>query len=213
MPVIAVIDYDAGNLHSACKGIEAAGGNAHVTDSATELDRADAILLPGVGAWDPTVQAIRSRGLEKPIRAAIASGKPFLGICMGLQVLFDSSEEGDDPGLGVVPGSVKKFRLEPGITVPHMGWNQLELRQPDLNLWSGLTPDAWMYFVHSYYVDPTDSSVRSAVITHGTQTVTASIAIDNLMAVQFHPEKSSEAGMTLLGNFVLGKSVKGAESR
>jgi imidazole glycerol-phosphate synthase subunit HisH len=202
MPVIAVIDYDAGNLHSACKGIEAAGGTAQVTDSATELDRADAILLPGVGAWDPTVQGIRSRGLEKPIQAAIASGKPFLGICMGLQVLFETSEEGIEPGLGLVPGKVRKFVMEPGITVPHMGWNQLDFRQPTLNLWSGLPDNAWMYFVHSFYVDPTDSAVQSAVITHGTQTVTAAIARDNLMAVQFHPEKSSDAGMKLLGNFV-----------
>ena len=202
MPVIAVIDYDAGNLHSACKGIEAAGGTAQVTDSATELDRADAIVLPGVGAWDPTVQAIRSRNLEKPIRDAIASGKPFLGICMGLQVLFETSEEGSDPGLGLVPGHVQKFVSEPGIAVPHMGWNLLSLRQPDLKLWSGLPENAWMYFVHSFYVNPTEQSVQSAVITHGTQTVTASIAIDNLMAVQFHPEKSSDAGMKLLGNFV-----------
>ncbi len=202
MPVIAVIDYDAGNLHSACKGIEAAGGQAQVTDSATELDRADAIVLPGVGAWDPTVQGLRSRGLEKPIRAAIASGKPFLGICMGLQILFETSEEGRDPGLGLVPGCVRKFVIEPGITVPHMGWNQLELQQPGLHLWSGLPDNSWMYFVHSFYVDPTEPSVQSATITHGTQTVTAAIAKDNLMAVQFHPEKSSDAGMQLLGNFV-----------
>lgn len=202
MPVIAVIDYDAGNLHSACKGIEAAGGTAQVTDSAIELDRADGIVLPGVGAWDPTVQGIRSRGLEKPIRDAIASGKPFLGICMGLQVLFETSEEGRDPGLGLVPGRVRKFELEAGITVPHMGWNQLELRQPGLKLWAGLPQNPWMYFVHSFYVDPIESAVQSAVITHGTQTVTASIARDNLMAVQFHPEKSSDAGMQMLGNFV-----------
>jgi imidazole glycerol-phosphate synthase subunit HisH len=202
MPVIAVIDYDAGNLHSACKGIEAAGGQAQVTDSATELDRADAILLPGVGAWDPTVQGLRARGLEKPIRDAIASGKPFLGICMGLQILFETSEEGCDPGLGLVPGCVRKFVLEPGITVPHMGWNRLELQQQALNLWSGLPDKAWMYFVHSFYVDPTEPSVKSATITHGTQTVTAAIARDNLLAVQFHPEKSSDAGMQLLGNFV-----------
>jgi imidazole glycerol-phosphate synthase subunit HisH len=97
---------------------------------------------------------------------------------------------------------VRKFELEPGMTVPHMGWNQLELRQPGLKLWAGLPQDPWMYFVHSFYVDPIESAVQSAVITHGTQTVTASIARDNLMAVQFHPEKSSDAGMQMLGNFV-----------
>ncbi len=202
MPVIAVIDYDAGNLHSACKGIEAAGGTAQVTDSSRELDRADAIVLPGVGAWDPTIQGIRSRGLEQPIRAAIESGKPFLGICMGLQVLFESSDEGTDPGLGLVPGRVRKFVKEPDITIPHMGWNQLQFKQPQCPLWQGLPDNPWMYFVHSFYVDPVDSAVQASVITHGSQTVTASIAQGNLMAVQFHPEKSSDSGMAMLGNFV-----------
>jgi imidazole glycerol-phosphate synthase subunit HisH len=202
MPVIAVIDYDAGNLHSACKGIEAAGGTAQITDSVQALERADGILLPGVGAWDPTVQAIRSRRLEGPIRAAIASGKPFLGICMGLQVLFEASDEGQDPGLGIIPGQVKKFVKEPNITIPHMGWNQLQVRQPHCPLWSGLPENPWLYFVHSFYVAPTDPAVQSAVITHGSQTVTAAIAQDNLMAVQFHPEKSSDVGMAMLANFV-----------
>lgn len=202
MAVIAVIDYDAGNLHSACKGLEAAGATPHVTDSANELDRADAILLPGVGSWDPTVQGIRSRGLEAPIKRAIASGKPFLGICMGLQVLFESSDEGTDPGLGIVPGRVRRFQPEPGITIPHMGWNQLTLTQPNCPLWNEIPEQSWMYFVHSYYVDPTDPKVIAATITHGSQTVTAAIATNNLMAVQFHPEKSSDLGMHLLANFV-----------
>lgn len=202
MATIAVIDYDAGNLHSACKGLEAAGASPQVTDVVADLEKADAIVLPGVGSWDPTVQGIRSRGLEAPIKQAIAAGKPFLGICMGLQVLFDSSEEGQEPGLGIVPGTVRRFRPEPGITIPHMGWNRLTLNQPDCPLWQGIPEQSWMYFVHSYYVDPVDPQVRSATITHGTQTVTAAIATGNLMAVQFHPEKSSDAGMHLLANFV-----------
>lgn len=202
MAVIAVIDYDAGNLHSACKGVEAAGGEAIVTDSAQVLAQADGILLPGVGAWDPTLQSIRSHHLEQPIRAAIASGKPFLGICMGLQVLFEGSEEGRDPGLGIVPGYVRKFQPEADIRIPHMGWNQLHLTQPQSPLWAATPEASWMYFVHSYYVDPTDRALLAATITHGTQTVAAAIAQDNLMAVQFHPEKSSDAGMALLANFV-----------
>jgi imidazole glycerol-phosphate synthase subunit HisH len=201
MAVIAVIDYDAGNLHSACKGIEAAGAQAIVTDSATVLAQADGILLPGVGAWDPTMQSIRSHQLEQPIRDAIASGKPFLGICMGLQVLFEGSDEGNDPGLGIVPGHVRKFQSEPTVRIPHMGWNQLHLTQAS-SLWNATPEESWMYFVHSYYVAPTDTSIVAATITHGSQTVTAAIARQNLMAVQFHPEKSSDSGMALLANFV-----------
>ncbi|MGA7936648.1 MAG: imidazole glycerol phosphate synthase subunit HisH [Kovacikia sp.] len=202
MPIIAVVDYDMGNLHSACKGLENAGATPRVTDSATELERADAIVLPGVGSFDPAVQHLRSRHLEEPIKKAIANGKPFLGICLGLQILFESSEEGKEPGLGIVPGKVRRFRHEPGITIPHMGWNQLDLTQPNYPLWQQLPDHPWVYFVHSYFVDPVDPNVRAATITHGSQTVTAAIAQDNLMAVQFHPEKSSAAGLQILANFV-----------
>ncbi|HIK15708.1 MAG TPA: imidazole glycerol phosphate synthase subunit HisH [Leptolyngbyaceae cyanobacterium M33_DOE_097] len=202
MPAIAVVDYDMGNLHSACKGLENAGATTIVTDSAAELEKADGIVLPGVGAFDPAVQHLRSRDLEAPIKAAIASGKPFLGICLGMQILFDASEEGREPGLGIVPGKVRRFHSEPGITIPHMGWNQLQLTQPECPLWQDMPSDPWMYFVHSYYVDPTDPAVTAATITHGSQTVTAAIARGNLMAAQFHPEKSSQAGLKLLANFV-----------
>ncbi len=202
MAVIAVVDYDMGNLHSVCKGLEKAGATPKVTDSAKELEKADAIVLPGVGAFDPAVQHLRSRNLEAPIKAAIASGKPFLGICLGLQILFDSSEEGCEPGLGIIKGKVRRFRPEPGITIPHMGWNQIELTQPKCLLWEYLAPQPWVYFVHSYYVDPAEPEVRAANVTHGSQTVTAAIAHENLMAVQFHPEKSSNIGLQILSNFV-----------
>ncbi|MGJ5674094.1 MAG: imidazole glycerol phosphate synthase subunit HisH [Nostochopsis sp.] len=202
MAVIAVVDYDMGNLHSVCKGLEKAGATPRVTDSAKELERADAIVLPGVGAFDPAVQHLRSRNLEAPIKAAIASGKPFLGVCLGLQILFESSEEGCEPGLGIIKGKVRRFRPEPGITIPHMGWNQLELTQPKCLLWEYLAPQPWVYFVHSYYVDPAESQVRAANVTHGSQTITAAIAYENLMAVQFHPEKSSNIGLQILSNFV-----------
>lgn len=202
MPIIAVVDYDMGNLHSACKGLENAGAITKVTDSAKEIEQADAVVLPGVGAFDPAVQHLRSRDLVQPIKDAIASGKPFLGICLGLQILFDASEEGKEAGLGIVPGMVRRFQPEPNITIPHMGWNQLDLTQPDCTLWKDLPENPWLYFVHSYYVDPIDSDIRAATITHGSQTVTAAIARENLMAVQFHPEKSSTAGLQLLSNFV-----------
>ncbi|HIK29217.1 MAG: imidazole glycerol phosphate synthase subunit HisH [Oscillatoriaceae bacterium SKW80] len=202
MPVIAVVDYDMGNLHSVCKGLEKAGAKPKITDSPEEIERADAVVLPGVGAFDPAIQHLRARDLINPIKDALASGKPFLGICLGLQILFDSSEEGVEPGLGIIPGAVRRFKSEPGLTIPHMGWNQLELTQPNAPIWSHLSSKPWVYFVHSYYVDPVEPAVRAAVVTHGSQTVTAAIARDNLIAVQFHPEKSSATGLQMLANFV-----------
>lgn len=202
MAVIAVVDYDMGNLHSACKGLEKAGAIPKITDSAKEIEQADAVVLPGVGAFDPAVQHLRSRDLVQPIKDAIASGKPFLGICLGMQILFDRSEEGKEPGLSIIPGTVRRFRHEPGLTIPHMGWNQLEFTQPNAPLWQNLSSQAWVYFVHSYYVDPVDPKVCAATVTHGSQTVTAAIARDNLMAMQFHPEKSSSTGLQILSNFV-----------
>lgn len=202
MAVIAVIDYDMGNLHSACKGLEKAGAKTKITDNAQEIEQADAVVLPGVGAFDPAMQHLRSRNLETPIKKIVNSGKPFLGICLGLQILFEGSEEGKEPGLGIIPGMVRRFRREPNITIPHMGWNQLELTQPNIPLWENLPNHPYAYFVHSYYVDPLNHDVRAATVTHGTQTITAAIARDNLIAVQFHPEKSSTAGLQILSNFV-----------
>lgn len=200
--MIAVVDYDMGNLHSACKGLENAGATPKVTDSAVAIQQADAVVLPGVGSFDPAVQHLRSRGLEAPIKNAIASGKPFLGICLGLQILFEGSEEGKEPGLGIVSGMVRRFQSEPNIRIPHMGWNQLEFTQANCPLWQQLSSNPQVYFVHSYYVDPVDATIQAATVTHGSQTVTAAIARDNLMAVQFHPEKSSTTGLQILSNFV-----------
>ncbi len=202
MVAIAVIDYDMGNLHSACKGLEKAGATPKITDSAREIEQADAVVLPGVGSFDPAVEHIRARRLVEPIKEAIASGKPFLGICLGLQILFDSSEEGQEPGLGIIPGKVKRFHHEPNITIPHMGWNQLHFNQKNLPLWQNLPTNPYVYFVHSYYVDPIDTNICAASVIHGSQSVTAAIARDNLMAVQFHPEKSSTWGLQMLSNFV-----------
>ncbi|HAN76129.1 MAG TPA: imidazole glycerol phosphate synthase subunit HisH [Planktothrix sp. UBA8407] len=202
MSVIAVIDYDMGNLHSVCKGLEKAGVKPQVTDSATVIKNADAVVLPGVGSFDPAMQHLRSRNLVEPIQDIIASGIPFLGICLGLQILFESSEEGQEKGLGIFPGTVRRFHSEPGLTIPHIGWNQLSFTQPNLPLWKTIGSQPWVYFVHSYYVDPTDSNLTAATIQHGSQIITAAIAKDNVMAVQFHPEKSSNAGLKMLDNFV-----------
>ena len=208
MTRIAVIDYDMGNLHSACKGLEKAGATPIVTDNVQDLRTADGIVLPGVGAFDPAMQHLRDRDLIEPIRSVIASGKPFLGICLGLQVLFERSDEGREPGLGIIAGKIREFVKEPGMTIPHMGWNQLHLTQPASPLWQHLTTGDWVYFVHSYYAEPTDTSVIAATVTHGSQIVTAGIATENVMAVQFHPEKSSTAGLQLLSNFVASVEQK-----
>ena len=202
MATLAVIDYDMGNLHSACKGLEKAGATPHITYNPQDILEADGVVLPGVGSFDPAMHHIRERHLETPIKKAIASGKPFLGICVGMQILFEASEEGQEPGLGIISGKVRRFQTEPEITIPHIGWNQLELQQPHLELWQKLKPNPYLYFVHSYYVAPEDTSINAATVTHGSQTVTAAIARDNLMAVQFHPEKSSDNGLQILSNFV-----------
>ena len=199
---LAVIDYDMGNLHSACKGLEKAGGVPKITNSPQDILTADGVVLPGVGAFDPAMKHIRERNLEETIKKAIASGKPFLGICLGLQILFDGSEEGTERGLGIIPGMVRRFQSEPNISIPQMGWNQLEFSQPEDPLWQNLPTAPYVYFVHSFYVDPLVPSVRSAMVTHGSQTVTAAIARGNLMAVQFHPEKSADNGLKILSNFV-----------
>jgi imidazole glycerol-phosphate synthase subunit HisH len=199
---VAVIDYDTGNLHSACKGLEKAGAVPHITDAAIDILAADAVVLPGVGAFDPAMRNIRERNLEEVIKQAIEAGKPFLGICVGLQLLFEGSAEGVERGLGIVPGMVRRFKSEPGITIPQMGWNQLEFIQPDHYLWRDLPTDPYVYLVHSFYAEPAESKFNAAMVTHGSQTVTAAIARDNLMAVQFHPEKSADNGLKILSNFV-----------
>ena len=201
-PVVAVIDYEMGNLHSVCKGLEMAGATPIVSNNPQELADADGIVLPGVGSFDPAMQKLRASQLEQPIQDAIAIGKPFRGICLGMQILFESSEEGQEAGLGIISGQVKRFKHEPNLTSPHMGWNQLELTQASCPLWQDLGASPWMYFVHSYYTAPIDNSVTAATTTHGNQTVTVAIAKDNVMAVQFHPEKSSNHGIHLLTNFV-----------
>lgn len=213
MPVIAIIDYDMGNLHSVCKGLEMTGSIPKVTHDPKEIATADGVVLPGVGAFDPAMRHLRSRQLISPILDVIASGKPFLGIRLGLQILFDGSEEGQESGLGVISGIVRRFMPEPGLTIPHMGWNQLQVSQPHLPVWKGLKPDSWVYFVHSYHGVPTDVTLVAATTTHGSQQVTAAIAYagdprqptnQNLVAVQFHPEKSAHQGLQILSNFVNG---------
>lgn len=198
--MIAIIDYGMGNLRSVQKGFEKTGHAALVTSDAAEITAAHKVVLPGVGAFGDAMQELRRRQLIEPIREAISAGKPFLGICLGLQLLFETGLEGGrHEGLGVLPGEVVRFDLPSEYKVPHMGWNQLEMVRPAPIL-QGLAGGAHMYFVHSYYVVPRDRQVIAAE-THYGAPFTSIIWRENLFATQFHPEKSQSDGLRMLKNF------------
>lgn len=198
--MIAIIDYGMGNLRSVQKGFERTGHTPTITDDPAVLADASKLVLPGVGAFRDAIAALQSRGLVEPIRASIAAGKPFLGICLGLQLLFDRSfEDGEYQGLGVIAGDVVRFNVPGEYKVPHMGWNQVGFRRRP-PIFSGVEEGAHFYFVHSYYVLPRDASVV-ATETDYPQPFCSSIWRDNLFATQFHPEKSQAAGLRVLKNF------------
>ena len=199
MMKIAIIDYGMGNLHSAAKALEKVGAQVAVTRDPELVRQADKVILPGVGAFGDCMKNLNERGLAPVIHEVIAAGKPFLGICVGLQMLFEGSEE--DPGvagLGIFKGLVRKI-VAPGLKVPHMGWNSLAL-QAASPLFQGLPPAAYVYFVHSFHAVPTDESCITAVTDYGGQ-VTAAVGRGLVQAVQFHPEKSSAVGLKILANF------------
>jgi glutamine amidotransferase len=198
--MIAIIDYQMGNLRSVQKGFEKVGHAATITSDAAEIARADKVVLPGVGAFGDAIAELKRRDLIGPIRDVVAAGKPFLGICLGMQLLFDTSYEGGThEGLGIVPGEVVKFNLPAEYKVPHMGWNQLQFRNPS-PLFAGLTDGVYCYFVHSYYVVPKDRTVIAAETDYGGPFCSV-IRRDNLFATQFHPEKSQRDGLKMLANF------------
>ena len=198
--MIAIIDYGMGNLRSVQKGLEQVGHAATITSDPHELARADRVVLPGVGAFGDAMSELHSRGLVDPIRAVIAAGKPFLGICLGLQLLFETGyEDGEHVGLGILPGVVRRFELPHDFKVPHMGWNQLIMRRP-APIFAGLNDGVHMYFVHSYYVVPSDPAVIATETDYGGLFV-SSIWLDNIYATQIHPEKSQADGLRVLKNF------------
>jgi glutamine amidotransferase len=198
--MICIIDYEMGNLRSVQKAFERLGHSATITSEPAVLADAAKVVLPGVGAFRDAIAALRERKLIEPIRAAIAGGKPFLGICLGLQMLFDTGyEDGKHEGLGIVPGEVVRFQVPATYKVPHMGWNQVRFRNRP-PIFDGVDDGAHFYFVHSYYVVPRDASV-TATVTEYAQPFCSSIWRDNLFAVQFHPEKSQAAGLRVLKNF------------
>jgi glutamine amidotransferase len=202
--LIAIIDYEAGNLRSVQKGFEKAGYNTEITNDPTKIEDASGVVLPGVGAFGDAMSNLRKLNLTEVVLDTINKGKPFLGICLGLQLLFEGSEEGEGiAGLGVLRGKVKLIRTE--LKVPHMGWNQLSIKRW-APLFEGLTDESFFYFVHSYHIAPEEEEVIAATTDYGYEFPVA-VWRDNLFAVQFHPEKSQKAGLKILENF--GRLVNG----
>lgn len=202
-PLVAVLDYGIGNVHSAQKALERGGADARLTADPEVIADADGVVLPGVGAFGACMDALRSSGLEQPTLDAVASGRPFLGICVGMQMLFSQSEENPEArGLGVIPGTITWIPTEPvaGPKIPQMQWNRLDIVTADPML-VGLGDEPWLYFVHSLHGVPDDPAVVVATVEYGT-TLNAAFRLDNVFAAQFHPEKSSAPGLALLSNFV-----------
>jgi imidazole glycerol-phosphate synthase subunit HisH len=198
--MIAIVNYEMGNLRSVEKALEQVGHVAEITDDPQRLAAADKIILPGVGAYADAMVALNNRGLVEPLRELVASGKPTLGICLGMQLLFERSyEDGEHEGLGILPGEVRRFEVPHGVKVPHMGWNQLDPTRPS-PLMEGLDPGSYFYFVHSYYVVPADQRIV-ATTTNYPEPFCSSLHQGNLMATQFHPEKSQQVGLAMLANF------------
>ncbi len=197
--MIAIIDYGMGNLRSVQKALEKAGAKTVITQNVTEIEKADKVVLPGVGAILPAMEKLQSLNLIASIEKTIAQDKPFLGICLGLQLLFEKSFEGGEvKALGILKGEVKRFEA---LKVPQMGWNQITVSQNTCPLFKGVAQKADVYFCHSYFVDPTDKSVIAATTDYGV-TYASAIARKNLFGVQFHPEKSQTVGLKILENFV-----------
>jgi glutamine amidotransferase len=196
--MIAIIDYGMGNLRSVEKGFLKVGVDARVVTEPRAIDDAMAVVLPGVGAFRDCMKNLSGMSLTEPIVRSIGKGKPYLGICLGLQILFSESEEfGTYKGLDIIKGKVRKFRTD--LKVPHMGWNNVKLlRRPPL--FEGIKDESFFYFVHSFYVDPEDTGVIAATTDYGI-TFTSMIWKDNIFATQFHPEKSQETGLMILKNF------------
>ncbi len=199
--MIGLLDYGAGNLQSVRNALKALGRESVVVGDPEALTAGiDALIFPGVGAFGDSMRTLRDRGLAAPLREWILAGRPFLGICIGYQVLFEQSEESPGvDGLAVFPGSVVRLQA-PGLKIPHMGWNQARLRHPDDPLWQGLGPAPHVYFVHSFHPVPADDSLVAATTDHGS-TFASAIRWPSGAAVQFHPEKSQTAGLRLIDNF------------
>jgi glutamine amidotransferase len=200
--MIVVIDYGMGNLRSVSKALESLGAKVRVSSLPQDVASAKKLVLPGVGAFPAAMRELTSRGLVAPLKDAVSRGVPYLGICLGLQLLFERSEEGEGAhGLGIVEGAVKRFACNPQLKIPHMGWNQIVRRQTECPLLEGIPDGSFVYFVHSYYAEPADGALTALETDYGGP-FTAMVWRDRLFATQFHPEKSQAVGLRLLKNFI-----------
>jgi len=200
--MIGIVDYDIGNLRSVQKAVQHVGGEAVFVRTPEEITQVDALVLPGVGAFGDCVRSLAKSGMWDDVLAWARSERPFFGICVGYQMLFESSEEAPgEKGLGLFAGVVRKFSDKHGLKIPQIGWNTVKVRQPDAPLLAGIADGDYVYFVHSYYVAPEDASLVALETTYG-DTFAAAVARGNLLATQFHPEKSQRAGLQMLKNFV-----------
>ena len=208
--MLALIDYGSGNIRSVTNALTRERADVELVSDPARLADAEAVVLPGVGAFGDCVRGLETRGLWEPLAAWLAADKPFLGICVGYQMLFDESEESPGVrGFGFFPGKVKRFTT-PGFKVPQIGWNQLDLSAHPL--WRGLPANPYVYFVHSYFPEPTDASIVTARSTYG-ETFAASAACGRVAAVQFHPEKSQDVGLGILRNFITSITEKAVSKK
>lgn len=200
---VCLIDYGAGNLRSVANALRAIGVEPQITAGPGIPEETTHLVLPGVGSFGDCMDELSKRGLIEPIRQWVLDGKPYLGICLGYQILFEWSEETPGvAGLGVLDGSVKRFTGQPGLKVPHMGWNSVVPRRPESGNWRDLGREPYFYYVHSYFPVPADDSIIAAETAYGADKFAAAVERPNLLACQYHPEKSQEAGLRLIRNFL-----------
>lgn len=198
--MIAIIDYGAGNLQSVKKALDFIGAESVITDNPETINACDKILLPGVGSFGDAMASMRAKNLVETVKQNALSGKAFLGICLGLQLLFEESEESPNvQGLGIFKGKIRRFPSDMGLKIPHIGWNSLEIKQKD-TLFKGIPENSYVYFVHSYYLEAEDLTDVAAVTNYGIDFHSA-IGKGNIFATQFHPEKSGDVGLQILRNF------------
>ena len=198
--MIAIIDYGAGNLQSVKKAFDFIGAESVITDNPEVINACDRVLLPGVGSFGDAMDSMAKNGLVETVKQNALSGKPFLGICLGLQLLFEESEESPGvKGLGIFKGKIKKFSPDMGLKIPHIGWNSLEIKQND-TLFKGIPENSYVYFVHSYYLHAEDEKDIAAITNYGIDFHSA-VGKNNIFATQFHPEKSGDVGLQILKNF------------
>ena len=200
--MIAIIDYGMGNIHSVNKALQLLGAQTKITNDPKEIRSADKAVLPGVGAFDDAMAELKKQGLVAEINDFVKNGKPLLGICLGVQLFFEESEEAKkEKGLGLLKGKVKRFEHKAGLKVPHMGWNQIKASASKSPLFKDIKDGSFVYFAHSYYPMPKEQAVTSATCDYGNE-FTAAVSRGNLYGVQFHPEKSQKVGLKILENFV-----------